>query len=320
MSLVKLQFIGTILEWALLGVLLFQVGIYRSAFPKDSSISKALVWIIFFIEILETISNTRDGIRVFGTGWGNPEVVDQVGWAFFSVPIIGSISAGIGQCYFSYRIYILSHKLYIPALILSLMMVQLGAGIWSGVEICIAKKFSNLQNTNVRATALWLGSAALCDLIIVGSTAFYLLRSRNSAFKTTNATIYRIVKISVETGLLCALVAIFDLYLFVTYKGTNYHLALCIELSKVYSNSILAASSLSCVGYLMLTRSQILNSRARISHPGASVDDGNLNISEIVFPSGTRVHSPMEITERSDDFDHTQDESNKRESSPYGHN
>ncbi|KAJ7765626.1 hypothetical protein B0H16DRAFT_1523691 [Mycena metata] len=292
MSLVKQVlpvFIGTILEWALLGVLLVQVGIYRSAFPKDPSISKALVWIILFIEILETISNTRDGVQVFGIGWGNPEVVDQVGWAFFSVPIIGSISAGIGQCYFAYRIYILSHKLYAPASILSLTMVQLGAGIWSGVEICLAKKFSNLQSTNVRATALWLGSASLCDLVIVGSTTFYLLRSRDTAFKKTNATIYRIVKISVETGLLCALVAIFDLYLFATYKGTSYHLALCIELSKVYSNSILA----------------ILNSRARISHSGPSTDYENPNISEIAFRSGTRVQIPMETNESSDDLDHT---------------
>ncbi|KAJ7041876.1 hypothetical protein C8F04DRAFT_994141 [Mycena alexandri] len=307
MSLVKQVlpvFIGTIFEWGLLGVLLVQVGIYRSAFPKDSSILKALVWIILFIEILETISNTRDAIRVFGIGWGSPEVVDQVGWAFFSVPIIGSISAGIGQCCFSYRIYLLSHKLYAPALILSLTMVQLGAGIWSGVEICLAKKFSNLQNTNVRPTALWLGSASLCDLIIVGSTAFYLLRSRSPASKTTNATIYRIVKISVETGLLCALFAIFDLYLFVTYKGTNYHLALCTELSKVYSNSILA----------------ILNSRARISHSDASTDDGNLNISEIAFRSGTRVQIPMETTESSDDLDHTQNEFSKRESLGNGHN
>jgi hypothetical protein len=30
-----------------------------------------------------------------------------------------------------------------------------------------------------------------------------------------------------------------DIYLFASYKGTNYHLAVCIELSKIYSNSIL---------------------------------------------------------------------------------
>lgn len=30
-----------------------------------------------------------------------------------------------------------------------------------------------------------------------------------------------------------------DIYLFASYKGTNYHLSVCIELSKIYSNSIL---------------------------------------------------------------------------------
>jgi hypothetical protein len=50
-----------------------------------------------------------------------------------------------------------------------------------------------------------------------------------------------------ETGVLCALFALVDLYLFATYKGTNYHLALCIELSKIYSNSILLVGVSDCV-------------------------------------------------------------------------
>jgi hypothetical protein len=49
---------------------------------------------------------------------------------------------------------------------------------------------------------------------------------------------------------LCALFALVNLYLFVTYSGNNYHLGICIYLSKVYSNSMMI----------------ILNSRAHIGH------------------------------------------------------
>ncbi|KAJ6567047.1 hypothetical protein B0H19DRAFT_1139243 [Mycena capillaripes] len=79
-----------------------------------------------------------------------------------------------------------------------------------------------------------------------------------------------------ETGLLCALFAIIDLFLFATYKGTNYHLSICIELSKVYSNSMLT----------------ILNSRAQIRY--ISPNEMSHNISDIVFRSGTKVGVSVE--------------------------
>lgn len=48
---------------------------------------KLLVFLVFIVEILQTLSDTRDTIRVFGAGWGNPYLLDEVGWAWFSVPV-----------------------------------------------------------------------------------------------------------------------------------------------------------------------------------------------------------------------------------------
>ncbi|KAJ7499279.1 hypothetical protein FB451DRAFT_1384987 [Mycena latifolia] len=268
-------FIGTLLNWALFGVLGVQVGIYFIAFPKDRPYSKILVLFVFLIEILETLANTRDTLRLFGAGWGNMDVLDEVGWAWFSVPIIGSISAAVGQGFFARRIYILGQKNYH----VQLTALQLGAGIWSGIEICLAKRFSQLQYTNVKPTDTWLAATSACDLIIVSSMAFYLLKSRNSEFRYTNAIVSRILKMTVETGLLCAVFAIVDLYLFTKFKGTNYHLSLCIGLSKVYSNSILL----------------ILNSRAHIAH-GTPPTEMRLNFSDVVF-TGTKVSTRAEMND-----------------------
>ncbi|KAJ6606008.1 hypothetical protein DFH09DRAFT_1119042 [Mycena vulgaris] len=146
-------FIGT-LNWTLFGILGVQVGIYFVAFPKDRTYSKILVLFVFLIEILATLTNTRDTVRLFGAGWGNRDVLDEVGWAWFSVPIIGSISAAVGQLFFAWRIYIIGKTRYIPALILAITSVQLGAGIWSGIEICLARRFSDLQSSNLKPTAV----------------------------------------------------------------------------------------------------------------------------------------------------------------------
>jgi hypothetical protein len=51
-----------------------------------------LVAAVFAIELLGTLANTRDSIRVFGISWGDLGVLDEIGWAWFSTPIIGSIS------------------------------------------------------------------------------------------------------------------------------------------------------------------------------------------------------------------------------------
>ncbi|KAJ6493036.1 hypothetical protein C8R45DRAFT_825063, partial [Mycena sanguinolenta] len=85
-------FVGTVIDWALLGTLVVQVYIYYLAFPKDRRSSKLVVAFVVVAECLQTLADSRDSIRMFGTGWGNPQVLDDIGWAWFSVPILGSLS------------------------------------------------------------------------------------------------------------------------------------------------------------------------------------------------------------------------------------
>jgi len=276
------MFIGTILNWLLFGTLLVQVYIYFIAFPQDRTWWKAGIVVVLVLEFVETLSNARDMVRTFGSGWGDMEVLDDVGWAWFSVPVMGSIIALVGQMFFAYRIYLISQSVYVPLLVLILSVVQLGAGIWTGVDICIARKFSLLQSHNVVATAFWLAGTSLCDLVIVFSTVYYITKSWGPEFRSINSDISRIIMLTVETGALCALFAIVDLYLFVSHKGTNYHLALCIELSKIYSNSILL----------------IFNSRAHVGHkdPPQIVEMGGSNFaSSLSRSSRPRTSTAIEF-------------------------
>jgi len=275
------MFLGTILNWALFGVLLVQVYIYFSAFPQDKRWWKGLVVAIVFLETVETFDNARDMIHIFGAGFGNMDVLDDVGWAWFSVPVMGCIIAFLCQTFFGWRIYIISQNLVVFGLIMLVSTVQLVAGIWTGVNICIAKKFSLLQSHNIIPTATWLAATSCADLLIVASTVFYLLKSREPEFpsKRTNSIISRVITLTAETGILCALFALVDLYLFVNFKETNYHLAVCIELSKIYSNSILL----------------IFNSRAHIGHAPFS-QSTEVTISSSIFRTrGSTVPQEIEL-------------------------
>ncbi|KAJ7494410.1 hypothetical protein B0H11DRAFT_2227826 [Mycena galericulata] len=266
------MFIGTILNWALFGTLVVQTYIYFLAFPQDSRWSKLLVVTVLVLEVIETLSNAQDMVHIFGVGWGNMEVLDDVGWAWFSVPVVAPIISSVGQIFYARRLHIIGHNAYVSVLVILISLFQLGTGIWTGVKICIAGKFSLLQSDNLIPTVTWLAATSLCDLIIVFAIIFYLLRSRKPEFQRTNSIISRIVVLTVETGVLCAIWTLVDLYLFAKFKGINYYLALCIELSKIYSNSILV---------------QMLNWRAHIGHRHAPTTESNVQLAGIVFKTTT---------------------------------
>ncbi|KAF7349356.1 hypothetical protein MSAN_01725400 [Mycena sanguinolenta] len=284
-------FVGTVINWALLGTLAVQVYIYYLAFPKDRRSSKLVVAFVVVAEFLQTLANSRDSIRMFGAGWGNPQVLDDIGWAWFSVPILGSLIASVGQIFFAWRIYIIAKSLYVPILIALVTTLQLGAGIWSGVVLIRLKEFSKLRL--MMAPVAWLSATSLSDLIIVAGMVFYLLKAKEPEFtRQIKATLTRIIKVTVETGILCAVAAIVVLSLCLAFEGNNYHLGVCIWLSKVYSNSIMIVSAFS-FAHCLLTQLpfplslKILNSRARIGHdptaPGATTK--MMEMTEVVFNS-----------------------------------
>ncbi|KAJ6493052.1 hypothetical protein C8R45DRAFT_988788 [Mycena sanguinolenta] len=285
-------FVGTVMNWALLGTLAVQVYIYYLAFPNDRRGTKIVVAFVGIAEILQTLADSRNTIRVFGAGWGNPQILNEVGWAWFTVPILGSIIASVGQLFFAWRIYIIAKSLYVPILIALLTVLQLGAGIWTGVDIIHAKEFSQFRL--LKPPEAWLSATAATDLIIVAGMVFYLVKAQEPEFRRKmRATLCQIIRITVETGVLCALCAIADLSLFVAFDGNNYHLGMCIWLSKVYSNSILV----------------VLNSRAHISHHTARNDmDQMSQVTEVVFGRCEGLTSAVlvsvDIQTRHSDYQH----------------
>jgi hypothetical protein len=78
----------------------------------------------------------------------------------------------------------------------------------------------------------------VCDVIIALSMMFYLLKSR-TGFSNTNTILTRIIRVTVETGLVTAIFATLDIVLFLAFPDVNYHIAPNLALAKLYSNSLL---------------------------------------------------------------------------------
>ncbi|KAJ3520028.1 hypothetical protein NM688_g9218 [Phlebia brevispora] len=120
--------------------------IYYIAFPKDRTLPKVIVSVVYILELAQTVLSTRDSFRNFGTGWGNIVDLNTVGWLWFSVPVLGSIICCIGQLFYAWRIWILSHKSYMTVVIVLIALVQLGTGVYSGAVAHIIGDFSERQS------------------------------------------------------------------------------------------------------------------------------------------------------------------------------
>jgi len=70
----------------------------------------------------------------------------------------------------------------------------------------------------------------------------WCLWTSRSGWRQTNTIIMKIAILVVESGMLCATVAVVELILFLLYPRSNYHLTPGLILSKLYSNSLFAVS------------------------------------------------------------------------------
>ncbi|PFH47148.1 hypothetical protein AMATHDRAFT_68360 [Amanita thiersii Skay4041] len=285
-------YLGDIFNWALFGVLSVQTYIYFLAFPNDRVIpTKAIVFLIFVSELVQTVVTTRDGSNIFGYGWGDLGTLNLVGLQWFSVPLMtGTISAVI-QLFYAWRIWILSHQPYIPVFISLVALLQGGAGIWSGINAKLIGIFSQIQLRNGTPTIVWLSGTAVCDALIAFCMIYYLSKSR-TGFRATNELLVKLIRITVETGLITATVAVVDLIMFLAFEKANYHAVPAMVLSKLYSNSLLV----------------LLNARVRIvggRNVGTATIDDTLSWAQsapshhqVVFRSGARPLSRLSHYER----------------------
>lgn len=72
-----------------------QVYTYYIAFPADKWSLKLLVYGVFVLELMQTFMATHDAVVVYGRGFNNPLVFDQVHLLWITIPLLG----GLGEHY-----------------------------------------------------------------------------------------------------------------------------------------------------------------------------------------------------------------------------
>ncbi|KAK7056365.1 hypothetical protein VNI00_002919 [Paramarasmius palmivorus] len=305
--------LGYLLSWGLFGVLTVQVYLYYTAFPGDQKKFKVLVYLIYSLDAMQTIMLTHDAFQRFVYGYGDLQALGRVNLLWFSLPLLDGLGkcsllrwltdsaltrttnavAYLVQLQYAYRIHLLSPKSKKSTGVLVMIMItslaQFGGAI-SGAITCFA--FEQLGDassdsgvlTSVRLefSYVWLVGSVIADVTIALSMIFVLSRydRKPNPFRT-HSVIRRIIRLTVETGSVTAILAICLLALFVTTISHDaYYFAPGATLAKVYSNSFMV----------------IVNSRIQM----ARRDDGQVNttnglvLNDLQTPRRTEIRAQIE--------------------------
>ncbi|TCD70886.1 hypothetical protein EIP91_001194 [Steccherinum ochraceum] len=236
--------LGYLFDWGLF-------DIYHIAFPYDTWQRKSVVCTAYLLEFIQVILATHDAFRVYGSGWGVVPELDKIGLLWLNTPLFAGLISCLSQLFYAHRIYALSGNSVASAVISALAVTQATASVYGSVQVLLVGRLSILPTITIiyRLCIVWLGGAALCDSIITCCLFYYLYRAMKAcSFRRTTTPLTRVIKLTVETGFICAAIGIASLILFVVSTHTFIYMTCMATIGKLYSNCLLA----------------VLNSRVRI--------------------------------------------------------
>ncbi|KAF7336228.1 hypothetical protein MVEN_02170700 [Mycena venus] len=228
--------VGVFFNMILYGVLIAQQLTFYKSSKKDPLWMRTLVWSVFIIETANTAFDMWYMYEPLILKYGG--VPDNLPTVFITQPLCVILVGFPIQLFFIWRIRTLTQNNIIPAVILLFSFVALGGGVWTTVMVPIVAKFRNIPRL-YRSAEVWLISSAVTDLCIALTLAV-ALRSKKTGFAVTDTVVDKIIRMTVQTGMLTALFSILDVICFLTLQGVTVNFIWNIPLSKLYSNCLLS--------------------------------------------------------------------------------
>ncbi|KAF9442480.1 hypothetical protein P691DRAFT_714374 [Macrolepiota fuliginosa MF-IS2] len=230
--------IGTLFNVFLFGTLVVQAYIYFTTYKKDPTWIKALIVALLSTDTFNTICDTIGIYEYLIKHFGDSVYMGIDNWALTTDPPLTGIIAMTVQLFFAWRIYVLTRSWIMTFIVIALSITGAVASFIFTHRAVVTPEFGRFQEFNT-VVAVWLGSSAAADIVITCILVWYL-QSHRTGFKGSDPMIDRIIRVTMQTGLLTSMTAIINIVLFMIYP-TGTHMMINIPLCKLYSNSLLSS-------------------------------------------------------------------------------
>ncbi|KAF7359096.1 MFS domain-containing protein [Mycena sanguinolenta] len=244
--------IGVFFNMILYGVLISQLLTYYKNYQHDAAWMKFFVFALFVVETANTGFDMTIMYQPLIQEYGQKPTFFPT--FFVTEPLcIVAVSTPI-QLFFAWRIGSLTKSWWVPAVITIMAIASMTGGIWTAVMIRIVKTFANKPKLH-NSALLWFLASCVADVMITVSLVLTLSK-RKTGFSGTDSVIDKIVRMTIQTGMITAAFAILDVICFMVFP--HYAISKCcfyterhklihfqdfvwdLTLSKLYTNCLLS--------------------------------------------------------------------------------
>ncbi|KAG8731469.1 hypothetical protein FRC11_004049 [Ceratobasidium sp. 423] len=229
--------LGTIVNIWLYGIMVTQTTIYYVAFPRDHRWIKILVAYMFLVDTLNSIFDIGLVWKYTITLFGDTQRILVSSWWFNVEPVMTVMISSTTQGFFAWRIAKLTGQAWMGWAIVVSAVIQFFAGFATAIGTFIVKDFGRFQELR-QPVIIWLVLSALTDIVITGILSWYL-HTHRTGFSKTDDVITRLVRLTVQTGLITTVWATTDLLVYLCWAN-NMHMFFQLPLCKLYTNSLMS--------------------------------------------------------------------------------
>ncbi|KAG6872198.1 hypothetical protein C0995_012090 [Termitomyces sp. Mi166 len=188
--------------------------------PPNIGAIAAPQWLVY--ETVQTALNGVDMYNWFAKGFGNISSFATPGLGAFYIAVMGSFMALIVQLFFCYRIWIINRAIWWWCLVIAAISgLQVVAGFIGGIQAHLLSDIAK-RHTQTVIVYMWLVGDAVADVMIAVTMTLCLVRAMANVTQQTNAIVYRIIRLTVETNALSAGIAVLSIILFAGTPNNTY--------------------------------------------------------------------------------------------------
>lgn len=231
--------IGHFFNVLLMGVVIAQSYIYLVTYQKrDKLWMKLFVVFLLLVNVINTALQFAYLYTSLVIHFSDAAYLLNVTMLFAATAALTGIVSGAVQLFFAWRVKILTSNIWMVGLVVATALAGTVGAIGSSAESVKAGTFVKFQEIK-SWVILWLVGACVADILITGILVWHLRRHK-TGFQTSDELVDRIIRSTVQTGLITSICAIVDLMVYLL-DPTGLHLLFNFPLSKLYTNTLMSS-------------------------------------------------------------------------------
>ncbi|KAF7317472.1 hypothetical protein MKEN_00833300 [Mycena kentingensis (nom. inval.)] len=230
--------IGVLLNTLLYGIMVVQAYLYFHRYKSDRTWFKVLVAYLVIVETVNLLCVTGIVYEPLVIRYATMQALVVSPIMLRSDAILTVLCSFPTQIFIAWRVQVITKSYLLASAIALLALVAFGGGISVTAIVTIFPDFASFPNFKPEVMT-WLIASSACDVLLTASLVFSLWK-RKTSMVGTDSYINKIIRLTVQTGMITATAATLDMLLYILIPHGTYNFIIDFPLSKLYTNSLIS--------------------------------------------------------------------------------